>query len=286
MEHLYYKPSGKIPINGLFISLISALILTIAFSMLYIALQWFIPFIYFNLFITIGLGLAVSVTLNLAIGWGKIRNTKYDVVLAVICGLLAWYAQWALFISLMYEAEGNMGGGTWVRSSFNIDGFWLVFTHPQLLFQSLVPLNEAGTFSLKHNTVTGTFLWIIWVIEAVLIIFIPVGLSFMGKATQPFSEHNNNWMEKRELEGKLRTIEDQDKFIAEISSGNLSLLKDFMPAEEPGNNYATIQLYESPGDPVKYITVENITHEVDKKGEMKKTNKTVVEYFRVSGVTF
>lgn len=286
MEHLFYTPSGKIPAKGLVISLVTAFVLTIICSMLYIALQWFIPFIYFNLFITIGLGLGVSLALSWAIELGKVRNLKYAVLLSIVCSLLAWYAQWALFVSLMYEANGNMGGGTWVRSSFHITGFWHVFTHPQLLFQSMVTLNDVGTFNLNHSVVSGAFLWVIWVVEAAIIIFIPIGMSFMGKATEPFSEQNNSWMSKRELDGKLKLVADQDQFVSELSSGNLKMLKDFLPSEPVVDEYATICVHECAGDPVQYITVTNVTHTTDKKGEPKKVNKTMVQYFRVAGDTF
>ena len=205
MEHLYYKPSGKIPVKGIFISLITAFILTVMLSIVYIALQWFIPFIYLNFFIAVGLGLGVGGSVFIAIGLGKIRNTKYDHLLAGISGLLAWYSQWTLFVSLMYEAEGSTGGGMWVRSSFNLTGFWRVFTHPDILFQAMLNLNNAGTFTLKHNTVSGTLLWVVWAIEALIIIAVPIVFSISGRATTPFSEQNDQWMTGRDLEWKLKT---------------------------------------------------------------------------------
>ena len=285
MEHLYYKPSGKIPVKGIFISLITALAITVILSIVYIALQWFIPFIYLNLFIAAGLGFGVGGGVFIAIGAGKIRNTTYEFVLAVLCGLLAWYCQWALFVSLLSEAEGSMGGGMWVRSSFNLTGFWYIFTHPQLLFQAMLSLNESGTFTLKHSTVSGTLLWVVWVIEALIIIGAPILFSLSGRSTVPFSEHNDQWMDDRDLAGKLKTVTDPDHLINELSTGNLRSLKEFLPADDVSNDYATLRIYESPGDPVSYISLINISHTADKKGELKKEAKTVIEYFRIAGST-
>lgn len=284
MEHLYYKPSGKIPVKGIFISVVTALVLTVILSILYIALQWFIPFIYLNFFIAVGLGLGVGGSVFIAIGLGKIRNRQYDRLLAVSSGLLAWYSQWALFVSLMYEAEGSMAGGMWVRSSFNLTGFWHVFTHPDVLFQAMLNLNDAGTFTLKHNIVSGTLLWVVWVIEALIIIAVPVVFSMSGRATTPFSEQNDQWMEERDMEEKLKTVADPDQMIAELSTGNLKSLKDFLSADDLQNDYSTLRVYESPGDPVKYISITNVSHTTDKKGELKKETKTVIEYFRISAV--
>lgn len=282
MEHLYYKPSGKIPVKGIFISLIMAFAITVILSIIYIALQWFIPFIYLNFFIAAGLGFGVGGGVFIAIGSGKIRNTKYECVLAVLCGLLAWYCQWALFVSLMSEAEGSMGGGMWVRSSFNLSGFWFVLTHPELLFQAMLSLNDVGTFTLKQNTVSGTLLWVVWVIEALIIIGAPILFSISGRSTSPFSEQNDQWMEERDVEGKLKTVTDPDQMIKELNTGNLKSLKDFLPADDLSNDYATLRIYESPGDSVRYISVTNISHKADKKGELKKETKTVIEYFRIT----
>ncbi|NTD99223.1 hypothetical protein G6M26_47925 [Agrobacterium tumefaciens] len=282
MEHLYYKPSGKIPIKGIFISLITAVIITVILSIIYIALQWFIPFIYLNFFIAAGLGFGVGFGVFIAIGSGKIRNTTYEFVLAVLCGLLAWYCQWALFVSLLSEAEGSMGGGMWVRSSFNLSGFWSVLTHPEILFQAMLSLNDVGTFTLKHNIVSGTLLRVVWVIEALIIIGAPILFSLSGRSTSPFSELNDQWMEERDVEGKLKTVTDSDQMIKELNTGNLKSLKDFLPADDLSNDYATLRIYESPGDPVSYISVTNISHKTDKKGALKKETKTVIEYFRIT----
>ncbi|RZM24745.1 MAG: hypothetical protein EOO88_21780 [Pedobacter sp.] len=282
MEHLYYKPSGKIPVKGVFISLITSFVITIILSIIYIVLQWFIPFVYFNFFIAAGLGFGVGGGVFIAIGAGKIRNTKFEFTLAVLCGLLAWYCQWALFVSLMSEAGGSMGVGMWIRSSFNLKGFWYILTHPDILFQAMLSLNDAGTFTLKHNTVSGTLLWVVWVIEALIIIGGPILFSLSGRSTSPFSEQNDQWMEERDVEGKLKTVTDPDQLTQEFIAGNLKFLKDFLPADDLSKDYATLRVYESPGDPVSYISVTNISHRPDKKGELKKETKTVIEYFRTT----
>jgi hypothetical protein len=219
----------------------------------------------------------------LPLGRGRSENTIYERALAVLCGILAWYCQWSLFVSLMAAAEGSMGGGMWVRSSFNLTGFWYILTHPEILFRAMLSLNEVGTFTLKRNTVSGTLLWVVWVIEALIIIGAPILVSLSGRATSPFSEQNDEWMEDRDVEGKLKTVTDPDQMIKELSTGNLNSLKDFLPADDLSTDYATLHIYESPGDPVSYISVINNSHKADKKGELKKETKTVIEYFRVPG---
>jgi hypothetical protein len=201
MEHFYYRPSGKIPVKGVFISLITALAITVVLSIIYIALQWFIPFIYLNFFITAGLGFGIGGGVFIAIGAAKIRNTLYERVLAVLCGVLGWYCQWALFVSLLSEAEGSMAGGMWVRSSFNLTGFWAILTHPEILFRAMLSLNEVGTFTLKQSTVSGTLLWVVWAIEALIIIGAPILFPFQEEPRLRFRNRmtggwkNGKWRE-------------------------------------------------------------------------------------------
>lgn len=92
-------------------------------------------------------------------------------------------------------------------------------------------------------------------------------------------------MDDREVAGKLKTVTDPNQLINELSTGNLTSLKEFLPADDVSDDYATLKVYESPGDPVSYISLTNISHTADKKGELKKETKTVIEYFRVAGST-
>jgi len=45
----------------------------------------------------------------------------------------------------------------------------------------MLSLNKAGTFTLKHNTVSGTLLWVVWVIEALIIIGAQILFSLFGE---------------------------------------------------------------------------------------------------------
>jgi hypothetical protein len=82
--------------------------------------------------------------------------------------------------------------------------------------------------------------------------------------------------------GKTKTVNDPDQMIEDLSSSNLKSLKDFLPADDLSNDYATLRIYESPGDPVSYISVTNISHKADKKGELKKETTPVIEYLRIT----
>ena len=64
------------------------------------------------------------------------------------------------------------------------------------------------------------------------------------------------------------------------------LPQGFLPEQNTDDNYATVHIYESPNDPDRYLTVTNISHSINKKGESKKTRQTVLEYFRITDPHF
>lgn len=286
MKDYCYQPSGVAPVKGIILALLIGPIAAIILSIIYIALQWFIPFIYINAIIAIALGIGIIKAVDLAIAWGKIRNVKFAVFIALFCGLLAYYSQWALYISLMSEAEGTIGK-VWVKTSFHLDQYFAVFTHPKMVLNAMLYFNEIGTFTIKRTPVKGGFLWFIWVIEFIIIVVIPVIFAGFGKASKPFSELNNQWMIHKELPVKLGFIADKKEFVNKLIAGDLSILKAPAEAIDASADHAIIVLYESPGDDAKYLTVSNKTYKLDDKGNNKEDINEVITYFKInSAISF
>ncbi len=274
----FYTPSGKFDATltpaALFIIVISSLLL----SIVYVALQWFIPFIYLNLFITIGFGIGLAVAGYYAVRFAKIRNPFVALILGVAAGLAGLYSQWALFVSLMSQADGSLAG-VWVKTSFNLDTYTAVLFHPSILFEYLPALNEVGTFSIKSAQVTGVFLWLVWFIEAAIIVGCPVfGMWGFGKA--PFSEITGKWMDEKKWEGKLVPI---DTTMVNKDTFKLSDLKVIDAADNSHDKYhAVVTLHHAEGDPNQYMTVENVAHSVDDKGNAKEDKTEVVTHLLVA----
>jgi hypothetical protein len=201
----FYSPSGKFDITLTPMSVIIIVLASLVLSIIYVALQWFIPFIYLNVFITVGFGLGLAIAGYLAVRFAKIRNPYVGVLLGVAAGLAGLYSQWALYMSLMSQADGNIAG-VWAKTSFNLSTYLLVLLHPSVLFQAMPALNEVGTFSIKSAQVSGILLWIVWLIEALIIVAIPVFATW-SFAAAPFSELTSKWMEEKKWDGKIVAID-------------------------------------------------------------------------------
>lgn len=280
MENLYYKPSGKVPVGALIGSLLVGIAGAIVLAVTYIALQWFIPIVYFNVFITIGFGAGLFFVLNFCFKQWKLRNKGVAMVITLLVALIGLYAQWALFISLMYNAEGTMGGDTWVKSSFSLEGFKAFFMHPSFIWEAMQGLNEVGTFTLKKSTVSGAALWAVWTIEMAIIILTPIILTFRGITIYPFSEKDEVWMNKRVLPGRLKYVEDKDAVVNTLANHDFAYVYDHLSEEEEHYSYATAEVYESDTDDYQYLTVYN--HQlVDKKGKLEEKKDEVIEFLRI-----
>ena len=281
MENLYYRPSGKVPFLALIGSLVLGVLGAIVLAILYIALQWFIPIIYFNVFITLGFGAGIFFILDFCFKHWKLRNKGMAVLITLIIALLGFYAQWALFVSLMYNAEGTMGGDTWVKSSFNLEGFKAFFLHPFFIWEAIQDLNEVGTFSLKKNPVSGGMLWAIWGIEMLIIVLTPIILAFRGITIYPFSEKDETWMNKRILPGRFKFVEDQATVTSLLGNHDFAYIHEHLPEEEEHLSFATAEVYESDTDDHQYLTIYN--HQfIEKKGKVEEKKNEIIEFLRIN----
>lgn len=282
MEETYYKSSGKAPIGGVLFAIVAGLCASVILAIVYIALQWFIPLVYFNFLITFGLAYGLFYVIDVLLKIGKVRNRMIALLLTLICTLVACYAQWCLFVSLMFNAEGTMGGDIWVKSSFNLDGFLYFLFHPTDTFSGIQELNAVGTFSLQKNVVSGWPLWILWGIEAATIIIYPMVLAFSGKTTEPFSERGNEWMRKRELEKQIAYIQDKQILEQNLQKKDFTGLQTYLQSDDLGATFATVTIYESDADNYQYISVVNHKLGTNKKGDIVDNKTNVLTYFKIS----
>lgn len=278
MHTKYYVPSGKAPVQGIFNLLITGAGAAIGLSILYVALQWFIPFIYLNFFITLGLGFGVYWMLSFMQRTAKVRNAAIAGGIGLFAGLVALYSQWALYVSLMEQVDGTVL--YFAKTSFNLDNYIAVFTSPFRMFAEIGLLNEIGTFSIKSAVVSGIVLWIVWAIEAVMIVALPAFLLYVH-AKNPYSEVNDTWMDETKWDLHLKYIEDTDAFKQAVENGNYDAIKN-LTGNDDETKFSTITGYNSPGDENMYITIKNHLITYDKKGEKTEDDTVVVEHLRTT----
>jgi len=267
-----YTPQGYASPSAILITLVIGILASFILPIVYIILGQLIPNIWFIAIIAFLLGMGLGFFIDLGVKIGKLRNKKIVVSIAIFCGLLAFYVQWVFFDALVYSAKGFTFNLSGADLKILINDFFFLFTHPNILFQEIVNLNQVGSFQIKSmGTINGLLLWAIWAGE---FIFITGGIIFSvlnGQVTKPYSEINDQWMQKRKLINRIPLVEDKELMMNELNNRNFAVLNhdESLSSQQ---NYAEVIIFESTGDPTKYINVLNVSNPTGKAKDKKIVN--------------
>lgn len=278
----YYKASGQFsPISFLYFIGASLIVLPIL-ALIYTYLIWYIPFIYINLFITLGFGFAVGLTVNfLVIKLGKVRNHKLAMVFGFFAGLIALYFSWAVWVDLVFNIGESYGTSRIGITTSNIKFFQVVelALHPKELLSIIAEINAVGTWGIGSSTVSGIFLTIIWIIEALIVIVLSI-LPPLGQSKTPFCELNNNWFKEVELPA-LEVIRLPGKFIEDIENVNLQSFEDLKTVHTPKvESHSVFTIYSSKKGE-NYLSVENRKASKNRKGDIDFNKEEFVTYIQL-----
>jgi hypothetical protein len=282
----YYQPSHKMPPMGILGLLAGGMAAALVLALVYVYAVWYIPFVYINFFLCLGFGLVLGAALALLARLGKLRSPSAVGVLALLVGVVAVYLEWGVYLTLLLNSE-TTGTGTNAdtSTSFSPSLFGNVLSHPAAMWLAMLKINENGTWSLKGATPSGVFLGIIWVIEAIIILG---GAYLLAKAqaAEPFSETSNEWATEETLAHPLTFAQDAATTRTALESGQFHHLTPHTSAvaEDP---FARLKLHSAPNDHnCRYLTLENVTTTIDKKGKPSQSTTTVVQHLAISSADF
>lgn len=273
----YYKPSGKFSIlSFLYFTVLSLLVLPLL-GLAYAYCIWYIPFIYINFIIAAVFGFIVGVLINtFVIKKGKVRNKLLAVLFGFFGGLIALYFHWSVWVDLVInagESYGNSRIGITVSNISFLQVFTLA-TEPATLFNLISEIGEVGTWGIRRATVSGTFLYVIWLIETIIIIG-AASLS-ISKHRDPFCEHDNTWFEKQELK-PFNFIENTEEMITDLGTSNLEKLDSLSFVENIEEvSHSIFTLYSSSHNE-NFLSIENKIAKTNKKGEIEFDSEFIVE---------
>lgn len=197
-DGLYYKPSGEVTVAGLGAGLFGGLLVALVLAFVYSYLIAYIPFVYVNVLCTIGYACALGFIIGWLLKSGKMRNPAVGVFVTVIVALAAYYFSWAVWLSAMLG-----------RGDYDVSAFTLA-SQPSTMLEVILRVNENGAWSIGRggkNPVTGTFLWIVWAIEAGIVLIAPPVLAWGVLDSEPFCEFCGEWCEEDQGLVSLRQTE-------------------------------------------------------------------------------
>lgn len=278
MDSTYYKASGKFSPSVFISYLLIALISTPILALIYTHIIYYMPFIYFNVLITVGSAILLGFLTGKAINKGKCRNTLIASVLSIISVILMKYLTWAIYVPLVYTKSYEVLD---MNLAERLQLSLYLLADPAYLLEGLSEIASIGVWSVFSVDFNGPLLYIVWVLEALIFI---IGCCLMARsaAKEPYCEETNQWFKESKGEIKLNAPSDIQQFKADIEAGQMSdfiaMLSDTFADSD---NYLSVKFYSLDDIDYGYMSVQDVTKTKDKKGKEKEDKNNIFEYIRV-----
>lgn len=275
-----YKPSGRFGAACIPMTLVVGLAAALVGGFVYQKIVDFVPFIYVNFLLTIGLGYGLAWVIGFTLERGKCRHLVLAAVLAALCGGVAVAAS---FYSNYKSGQAEIADEL-ERQVKTLEGEFVEGDTPESLAESFT-FGEWIDLRVEHGweimgaiTLSGVFVWIIWLIEFGIIVGLPLFVA-LAAAWRPFCEPCTNWAEQHAL-GTIDRLTSVD--IDQVRGAtNIEPYLGVTPSE--GDRSLAFVVHACPTCEVtRFAQVNEIWHEDDGKGSVTEKNECLVTPLRLS----
>ncbi|MCL2808245.1 MAG: hypothetical protein FWD27_08885 [Coriobacteriia bacterium] len=279
MREVYYKPSGKVSPLFIVLFIASAAIAIPILSVAYIYAIYYIPFIYLNFLLTGLCGLGMGFVIMMCTRLGKARSRALVIVLTILAMLLLKYAQWCVYIPLVYSDAYQVVAVSFAeRLQIALE----LFFQPYMVLMSAVEINEFGVWGIGSlDVVNGIALLVVWILEFAIMLICALLIS-SSKTVLPFSENAGAWYTGAQNFAEANLPADFDSFKTSLEMGNFSeLLSLAQQGKQDDYNYLGIEIFEPPPSNTiepHYLTIYHQVITFDKKGEAKPSSTPLLTH--------
>ena len=284
-----YKPSGRFGVMVIPMLLVAmAIAAGLAFVYQYL-LDW-IPIIYITVLVTVGAGFALSMIGTFVCSMGHCRNR----MLAFLVGLLLAVTFLGGKFWFQYQSSIPTREGL-VEAILASDEFPGDRADAEKIADTINPADYTFMDHIKDRVdtgwrigkvgrdgggpVSGTFVYIIWLIEAGIVLFFAL-IGPMSQARSPYSEKMSTWANEEEQVMTL-PISDQE-MVTQIQQATSveQLLEIPIPQTDQSNIFAVYKTNSIPGQELEdaYLSVELLELSLNNKGEQEKKETPLVTH--------
>jgi hypothetical protein len=251
----HYRHSGTIPLSGLFPVLAGSLAAAVPLAAIYAYATVYIPFIYLNGLMSVGVGFGLGYLVFRLSKFGKIRDTTVPAVIAGVSALVTLYVAW--------------GCDMLARSGWNEGYIPMKAFSPQALSQYIAFYYENGMWTLgkSDNLVNGRFLGLIWAAEALILVGGAAYTAVKQMNSLAFCENCDAWTTVVK-DFRRFSIKGAESLLVQVRTGNARALADAMPPEDNDGSFLrmNVRCCESCSDS-NYVDIDEIVMALDKHGK-------------------
>ena len=265
-----YELSGKLGTSALVAPMIVAaggLVL----SALYAYISVWSPIVgYVNLLFLGGFAFGLAMLVSTALRVSNCRSPKFALLIGALGGLLCLYANWAIFEYALLSRYDDSFDSSLLRVLLAPDDVWRL----------ALSINETGWYEVKGTTPSGIFLWVIWGLEAIVIVG-GATAGALGLGSDVFCERCNHWCESTRMDVRMSAPVGNDW--SRLSAEQLDTIEQLGAAEVTATEYVSFELSACGDCPsTKVLQLKRFWQQIDKEGKVEEKNENLGDAFAVS----
>lgn len=267
----YYRHSGHITVDGVLMGLAVGVFGGALLGMLYAWLLQLAPWVILRVALAICFGAALGVAPGLLMRARKVRSLTHGVAVVAVGAITSFYVSWCFWIYLlMHQSEPQT----------TLASFLGLLLQPQLIWKIAGMLAVEGVWGLdKSGPVSGIALWIVWGVEALVVIGGAILAARHQLWRDPFCESCQSWCE---VEGDSVWVGavDANELKSRLEAGDFHYLEVNRIRPEENWAYYRVDLHRCPCRQTQTLSVNWVT--LRKDGN--RNEKLIVDKLLVSGV--
>jgi hypothetical protein len=183
----YYKFSGKFAPQGPLLGLLAGVGVSIPAMFLYVYGTVSIPEAKLRAICTIAFGTLIGAASGFGMRLGKVRNRFVAATVGFAASACGLYLSW--FVWMIHLGHPS----NWI---FNVARPAM---HPRKLWNAMLIVNGIGTWSTTSSKTNehGTFLWLVWIAEALLLVGVGTIAALSLVQLRPFCERCERWCSQK-----------------------------------------------------------------------------------------
>ena len=266
VQNHYYQHSGQFALGSVILGTIAAAAMGSVLAAAYAAVVLYIPFAgVISFILSIGFGVLLGLTIAAALRWAKVRHEGILFLSSATAASSALYVSWAVWTWLL------------LRQS-DVEAHVLALVQkPDVVWGLLGEINAVGAWSMSGFTPTGAVLWVLWGLEALLIL-VPAVLLPLGVLSVPFCERCDIWCEPSEDVARLSACE-PSQLKSHMDAKELDVLLELGNPAEHDDTWIRVDLHDCPScGNLHTMTLKSISVTVVDDGEHQQKELEVVNH--------